>query len=47
MTPEAKGEPPMRAHQEILDEEQTVADHVVDVFLVCCCIVDLVRAGIN
>lgn len=35
MTPTVEGELPRSTHQEIFEEEQVMADHVVDVLHAC------------
>lgn len=40
-------DPPRLAHQTILEEEQAMADNVVDVLPRCGCIMEIVQAGID
>lgn len=41
MIHDALGDPMRPAHQEILEEEQTRADYVIDVFPRCRCIMEI------
>lgn len=47
MTLDAEGDPPRSAHQDILEDEQTMADHVVDVLPIYHRIVAIKRADIK
>lgn len=47
MTPDTLGDICRIDHQGILEKEQTKVYHVVDVLPTCCCIIDLLQAGIN
>ena len=47
MVQDAPGDPPMPAHQEILEEEQARRDHATDVLPRCRRIMELARDGID
>lgn len=47
MIPHALGDPCRPAHQEILEDEQTWEDHVVDVFPRCRPIMEIVHTSID
>lgn len=43
MTQDEEGDPLKPDNQEILEEEQAMVDHFVDMFLICHCIVAIGR----
>lgn len=47
MTLDAEGDPLRSAHREILEEEQTKVDHIVDVLSICHYIVTIRRESIT
>lgn len=47
LQPDAEGELPRSTHQEILDEDQTRTDYVVDVLPICLCILYLIHRSID
>lgn len=47
MTPDTSGDPLRRAHHKILNEDHSRVNHVVDVFLRCQCIMNIVLADID
>lgn len=47
MTPDTPGRPPRPTHEEILENEQTKGNHVINVLLICQNIMEIMYEGIK